>query len=51
VNQSQVGMLNKQDMAIGNASGGGTSNVTAKNINQSQVGMLNQQKMNVGNAN
>ena len=51
INQTQSGLLNKQEMAIGNATGGGKSDVTAKNINQSQVGMLNQQKMNVGNAN
>jgi hypothetical protein len=50
INQQQAGMLNKQEMAIGNASAGGKSNVTAKNINQQQAGMLNQQKMNIGNA-
>ena len=50
INQTQAGMLNKQEMDLGNAKGGGKTYVTAKNINQTQAGMLNQQKMNVGNA-
>ena len=50
INQTQAGLLNKQEMDLGNAKAGGKSQVTAKNINQTQAGLLNQQKMNVGNA-
>ena len=50
INQQQAGMLNKQEMDLGNAKGGGKSDDTAKNINQQQAGMLNQQKMSIGNA-
>src|SRR5438132_13569055 len=50
INQQQAGMLNKQEMDLGNAKGGGKTDVTAKNINQQQAGMLNQQKMSIGNA-
>ena len=50
LNQSQSGLLNKQEMDLGNAKAGGKSNVNIKNVNQSQSGLLNNQKANVGNA-
>lgn len=49
--QSQAGgLLNKQEMQMGNVKGGGKSDVKAKNVKQSQAGgLLNKQEMNVGN--
>ena len=52
INQSQVGLLNSQEMDLGNAKGKGSStNVNVKGVNQSQAGLLNKQKMSVGSGN
>jgi hypothetical protein len=50
ITQSQTGLINKQEINIGNAVKGSITDVTAKGVTQNQSGMLNQQKMNIGNA-
>ena len=50
INQNQSGLLNKQEMDLGNAKGGGKSDVKIDKVTQSQSGLLNAQKMGIGNA-
>src|SRR4051794_28177664 len=50
VKQSQAGLLNSQQMDLGNTSNKGDSKVNVKGVNQSQAGLLNSQKLGVGNS-
>src|SRR6188474_1919569 len=50
INQTQAGMLQQQELTIGNANQGGQSNVQVSNVTQGQAGMLQRQKMAIGDA-